>query len=473
MKRLAVVGAIVAVVAGTIFYRNWAENNRPVEVSVAEVKRGSILVEFTADGIVRGRSVDLAPKILGRVEAIRVREGEIVQEGQTLLILDRRELEAAVVEARAAARVTLIAVNQAAIALQLSQQQADAREKSARAMVAAVQAQLQQLQAGARPQEIVQVEQQVKEAEAGMGGLRKTLERARQLHSMGALPKADLDEAEARYEGALAQYRASEQALALLKSGARPEEKAAAQARLEAARADLLLAQSMQQEINLRKADRQAALARLKQAEATLARAQTSLQDVVLRAPFDGIINRIPIEVGQILSPTQPAMTLVSRRNLWVEADISDEDVGKVKNGQEVFITAPGYPGRKFKGIVQELSPQAELKPDAVLRTRILRIRVKLLEGTQLLTPGLEVDVEGKNNLASGSLVLSSDALLFQDNQNVVFVVQEDRAEKRVIQTGYYTYALTEVISGLQEGEQVVIKGKDDLQDGKQVKVKN
>lgn len=472
MKRLVIFGVIAAVVVGTIFYRNWSENNRPLEVSVAEVKQGSIPVEFTADGRVRGISVDLAPKILGRVEAIHVHEGETVQKGQVLFTLDRREWEAAVAEARAGVSAAHAVVDQSAVALSLSRQQADAREKSARAMAAAAQAQLRQLQAGARPQEIVQVEQQVAEAQAGMESLQKTLERARRLHNMGALPKAELDEAEARYEAALAQYRASEQALALLKSGARPEEKAAAQARLDAARADLQFAQSMKQEIHLRSIDRQAARARLKQAEAALARVQTGLQDTVVRAPFDGVIGRIPIETGQTLAPGQTAMSLVSRRGLWIEADVSDEDVGKVKSGQEVLITTPGYPGRKFKGIVQEIAPQAELKPDAVLRTRILRIRVKPLEGTPLLTPGLEVDVEGKNKLAEGSLVVPSDALLFQDNQNVVFVVQGERAEKRVIQTGYYTYALTEVLAGLEEGEKVVMKGKDDLQDGKQVKVK-
>lgn len=387
MKRYVVVGVIVAVVVGTILYRNWVENNRPLEVSVVLVKRGSIPVEFTADGIVRGISVDLSSKILGRVGSIRVREGETVRAGQVLFTLDRRELEAAVVESRAAVLIAQTAVNQSTIALRLSRQQTAAREKNAQAMVAAAEAQLLQLQAGARPQEIAQVEQHVKEAQAGMESLQKILERARQLYHMGALPKSDLDEAEARYEAALAQYRASEQALALLKSGSRPEEKEAAQARLHAARADLQLAQSMRQEVQLRSIERQAAFARLKQAEAALSRVQTGLQDTVVRAPFDGVISRIPIEMGQTLAPGQAAMNMVSRSKLWIEADISDEDVGKVKSGQEVLITTPGYPGRKFKGIVQEIAPQAELKPDAVLRTRILRIHVKPLEGMQLLTP--------------------------------------------------------------------------------------
>lgn len=472
MKRFVVVGVIVAVVVGTILYRNWAENNRPLEVSVVPVKRGSIPVEFTADGIVKGISVDLSPKILGRVESIRVREGETVRAGQVLFTLDRRELEAAVVEARAAVLIAHTIVNQSTIALRLTRQQSVAREKNAQAMVAAAQAQLRQLQAGARPQEIAQVEQQVKEAQAGMESLQKTLERARQLHRMGALPKADLDEAQARYEAALAQFRASEQALALLKSGARTEEKEVAQARLHAARADLQFAQSMRQEVQLRTVERQVALARLKQAEAALVRAQTNLEDTMVYAPFDGVISRIPIETGQTLAPGQAAMNMVSRRDLWIEVDVSDEDVGKVKSGQEVFITTPGYPGRKFKGIVQEIAPQAELRPDAVLRTRILRIRVKPLEGMQLFTPGLEVDVEGKNKVAGGSLVIPSDAMLFHDNQNIVYVVQGEQVEKRVVQTGYYSYAMTEVLAGLQEGEKVVVKGKDDLQDGDRVVIR-
>lgn len=471
MRRRAVVLGVILVAAAAAGYRYWAKGSQPADVEVAAARRRAITSSFSADGVVKGKAVDLAPRAAGRVAAILVAEGEAVRSGQILLRLEDREFRAGLREAEAAAHAAQAALDQAEAALVLTRGQSRAREAQARARLSAARAQLQQALAGPRPQEIAQAQQQVNLARANLTAAEQALRRARELHARGGIARAELDEAEARHEVAQAQYRAAVEALDLVRAGARPEEIALARAQVDAAAAEVEAAGSARDEVRLREADVAAARARLAQARAAVEGARSLLAGATLEAPFDGTIARLSVELGQVASPALPAVTLVDTRNLWISAEIAGEDAAKVRADQEVAVTVSAYPGRRLRGRIVDLAPQAELKPDITLRTRIVRARVQLLEGADLLRPGLEVDIEGESTVVGSALVVPSDALLFRENRNTVFVVEGGIARLREVRPGYSTYALTEILGGLGEGDLVVVAGKDGLADGRRVRI--
>lgn len=471
MKRWRIVIGIVLAISVVTAYALWSRSGGQTQVEVSRVNRGPITASFTADGVVKGKTVNIAPKIAARIEAILVKEGQSVKSGEVLLKLDDRDLRAGLGEARAALRAARAGLKQAEAALSLTRQQVASREAQAEAVLRGAQAHLQQVLSGARPQEVAQAQQQVEQARANLTAAEGGLRRARDLHVKGAISRAELDEAEARYDVARAQFRAAGEALEMVKVGARTEEITAARAQVEAAKAGVEAARSSRGEVRLRETDAEMARARVAQAEAAVEAATSLLASATLRAPFDGTISRVTAEVGELASPGLPVVTLFDPTELWITSDVADEDAAKAQNSKEVIVTAPAYPGRRFRGRIEELAPQAELKQDAALRTRIVRIKVRLLEGMDLLRPGMEVDVEGEGTIASAALSVPSDALLFRDNRNMVFLVEGGIAHLREVKVGYTTHATAEILEGLKEGDLVVVKGKDGLQDGRRVRI--
>jgi RND family efflux transporter MFP subunit len=471
MRSRLVAFSLVIVLAAGLGYRVWSRTNTPVDVAVAEVRRDSITSSFSADGIVKGKSVEIAPRAAGRVAAILVAEGESVRRGQALIRLDADDLRAALREAEAAERGARAVLSQAQTALTLTRQQVTARVAQARAQLAAAEAQLQQVVAGARPEQIAQAEQQARSARAVLVAAEHAVRRARALYANGAVPRADLDEAEARYAVAAAQHRAAEEALGQVRAGARPEEVTAARAQVDSARAALDAAAGGYTEVRLRQADVETARARVDQSRAVVERTSALLAGAEVVAPFGAIVSRVDVEVGQIVSPALPVLTLVDPRELWVSADIADEDAAKARPGLRVEVTVPAYPGRRFQGWILEVAAAAETKIDAALRTRIVRAKIRLDEGAELLRPGLEVDVEGDARVVESALVIPSDALVFGETGNIVFVIDKGVARVRDVRVGYTTYAMTEILRGLTEGELVVVTGKDALADGRRVRI--
>lgn len=418
MRRWIFIGLVSVLVVAGYFY--WAHAWRTVPVKVVQARRGPLTGTFSADGLVKGRTVFIASKFSARIESIVVKPGQAVKAGDVLIRLEDGGLLEGLHEAEAARTAAAAALEQA-------------------------RAQWEQVKAGPRPQEIEQARQHMALAKANLDAAEKALARARELFDRGAVSQAELDEAVARHDSAESEHRAAEAALDLLEASARPEERAEAKAQVDSAAGNLA------------------------QADAAVRSAATLLAETTLKAPFDGTVSLIPIEVGQFAAPGVPLLTLVDARNLYVEAEVSDEDVSKVRPGLPVFVTIAAYPGRRFRAVVAEIAPHGELKPETALRTYIVRANVQLLEGAELLRPGLEVDVEGEGTIVESALLVPSDALMFEKTRNVVYVVENGRAHIREVHIGGYTYEATEILDGLKEGEPVVIAGKEALTEGQRV----
>jgi membrane fusion protein (multidrug efflux system) len=163
---------------------------------------------------------------------------------------------------------------------------------------------------------------------------------------------------------------------------------------------------------------------------------------------------------------------VATRRDLHIEAEISSEDAAKAEPGMPVTVTSPSRPGQALNAKVVSLSPVGELKPDAAIRTRIVRARVMLEKDWELFRPGMEVDVQGERVLKR-ALAVPNDALAFSGESAVVFVVERDGvARSRPVVVGMSNARLTEIVSGLRAGERVVVDGKDELKDGDRVRVR-
>lgn len=461
--------ALVAVIGAVMVIGRM--NRTPPYVSATAVRESDIRGSFTAEGVVKSKEYNLSPEMAGRIASISVKEGDPVHAGQALLVLDSAQAMGAVRQAQSAIQTAESTVREARAGYSLARDQIESRINSASARIREAEARLQRVKQGARRQEIEVAEHRLEQLEATDTAARKDYDRASALFKEGAVARATLDAAEARYRAADSDVEAQKDAIALLKSGATRPEIREAQSAIDSAQVDHKGAVRGRDELKGRLEAIASASSRVAEARAALSQAETVIPKLTLRAPVDGVVVRVNSETGMMASPATFVITLGTRQDIRIEAEISSEDAAKAKRGMPVTVTSAAWPGQRFPAQIKSLSESGELKPDAAIRTRIIRARISLDEGFARFKPGVEVDVEGEAILKQ-ALVVPSDALVYEGTKTSVWVLDGGIVTRREVKVGFATAEITEVVSGLKAGAQVVTKGKEVLKDGEAVRVR-
>jgi HlyD family secretion protein len=329
MKRIVIVAVLVllAAVGGTW----WWLNRRP--------ESGPIVLT----GNVEVRQVNLGFKVAGRIQSLKVDEGDSVTEGQVLAQLEKVYFHDSIA--------------------QLTAQRDQAK------------ANLAKMQAGNRPEDIAQAQANVKEKEATLANAKITLDRAEQLLTRAVGTQKAFDDAHAAYREAEARLNSAREALRLMRAGFRSED-------IDAARAQL--------------ADR----------EAALQVALRQFADADLTAPSRGVVLSRVREAGAIVAAGETVFVLSLTDPVWVRSYLSELDLGRVRPGMEVSvrIDTPGTP--LLKGRIGFISPTAEFTPKTVetreLRTALVyRIRIIVPDAGDILRQGMPVTVSVLDAAAS------------------------------------------------------------------------
>ena len=176
---------------------------------------------------------------------------------------------------------------------------------------------------------------------------------------------------------------------------------------------------------------------------------------IVLSSPVDGVVSEIGVREGQ----SAPTGTLLFRingtRSLWLEAAVPQAVVTGIEADTPVEASVDARPGETFRGRVESVLPQI----DAGSRTQRVRIVLDNLEGT--LAPGMTAQVSLRPAAQTEQPLVPSEALIGMGAQARV-IVQDDKGvfHPVAVRTGRSAGGMTEVVSGLQGGEKVVVSGQ-------------
>jgi RND family efflux transporter MFP subunit len=459
------------IVIGTIAFFLLRKSGPP-QVEVVVVARGNIETSYTAAGVVKGQTTGLSPRAAGTIESVLVTEGQHVKRGDTLIRLNSADVQAAIREAQAAQRATSEQLRQIEARRTSAKREIDARIAAAQKSLAVANAELQRVMAGPQPELILQAEQRAEQARAQRDQLQSEAERARRLFAQDAIARAELEAIESKLRAAIAEVAAADAAVSALKSTPTDEDVAAAKASVAAAEANVNLAESGKAQLAVFDAEAYAVRAEVERVRATIERISRQMDDLQIKAPADGVIAKLDAKVGENVSPLIPVIHLSASSSTFVEAEIGDQDSAKVFVGQAVDVTTASLPGRKFRGEVVSIAPEAELKLDAAIRVRILRARVVVDDAESVFRVGMEVDVSGIGVAAKDALVIASDAVFVDETGTAVWVVEGNIAKLRRVRLGFSDFERTEVLEGLKEGDTVVTNGKDLLSDGMSVEIR-
>jgi RND family efflux transporter MFP subunit len=294
---------------------------------------------------------------------------------------------------------------------------------------------------------------------------------------------ARLDDATPRKQLALAEARLSSQRRALAEMEVRLRE-----ARLSQQRMRRLLEQgvSTQAQVDAANAEADSLAARLEvgRQDVAVAEREVSLrrqdvEDTVIRAPFSGVAVSKDAQPGEMISPVSAGggftrtgiCTLVDMKSLEIEVDVNESYIQRVRPGQRAMATLDAYPDWQIPSRVIMPVPTADRQKATVK----VRLAFDALDPRILPDMGVKVAFLSDDAEAAAPrravVVIPRKAVRKEGEQDVVFVVQGDRVERRAVGLSPAPGDEAVVLSGLAAGERVVIEGPPDLKDGAAVAV--
>jgi HlyD family secretion protein len=200
-----------------------------------------------------------------------------------------------------------------------------------------------------------------------------------------------------------------------------------------------------------------AAVAGIAQARASVELASRQLGLTVIRAPFDGVLADLSVELGEYTTPSPPGMPippvidLIDPASIYVSAPMDEVDSARIQPGQPARLSVDPYPGRTFPGSVQRIAPYV-LDREEQNRTVEIEVGFDPIPSLRLL-PGTSADVEVILEARENVLRVPTPALL---EGNRVMVVEGGKLAERRLRIGLKNWDWTEVLSGLAPGDAVV-----------------
>jgi RND family efflux transporter MFP subunit len=214
--------------------------------------------------------------------------------------------------------------------------------------------------------------------------------------------------------------------------------------------------------------DQQLALERtqaeLEEAEARLGLAEHDLEEHRIVAPFPGVVSQIHSDVGSYVKRGDPIIEL--KRVDWMIAlcTVNERDLRHVHEGATARVTLPAFPGRTFEGLVWKVIP------DALVASRSFPVKILLRNPHVELKPGMSARVAFVRQLER-ALLIPKDAVIRNGNEDLVWVVRDNVAERRTVELGTPFGDRWHVRTGLEPTDAVIVTGNEFIDSGARVQV--
>jgi HlyD family secretion protein len=290
--------------------------------------------QLTLSGNIEAHESLVSFKVQGRIVDLPVEEGQSVETGTLLARLDDADYRQKV---------------------RIDEANVHVRESN-----------LALLLAGTREQELKASEQTMLDAQADLQQKKIDYDRAQRLFGNDEVSAQDRDLAETARKRAEATFLAAQQRYNQAVEGSRKEDIAIARANVT-------------------------------EAGATLGLSRVNLDYTTLLAPAAGVITVRQAELGEVVVPGTPVVTLADLDHIWLRAYIAEPDLGRIRWGQDATVTTDSYPGKQYRGRISFISSTAEFTPKSVQTykervTLVYRIKIDVDNPNHELKPGMPAD---------------------------------------------------------------------------------
>jgi len=210
-------------------------------------------------------------------------------------------------------------------------------------------------------------------------------------------------------------------------------------------------------ELDVSRAQVELGKAKVREAEEKLKAIKVSHTYTKIYAPITGYISAVATQEGETVVSGLSAPNLITiidpaKLEMWIYVD--ETDIGRVKPGLRVEYWVDAYRDKVYKGVVDRIYPQPELKENIVYYLAIVKIDpADALTLKPEMTSHVKIIIEEKKNV----LVVPNGAVRFEDRKNVVYVRSAGKMTRQEVVPGVRDQHYTEIISGLSEGQEVIV----------------
>jgi HlyD family secretion protein len=214
--------------------------------------------------------------------------------------------------------------------------------------------------------------------------------------------------------------------------------------------------------------------------EARIQEAQQAVDNCTIRAPYTGIVVSKDAQVGEMVSPVSAGggftrtgiATIVDMNSNEIEVDVNESYIARVQPGQPVTAVLDAYPDWEIPSRVRTIIPSADRQKATV------KVRVSFLKLDPRILPDMGIKVtflgaeQKKPSGAAPTVLIPQTAVRDDNGKTIVFLVKDDKVERRAVTLGGNRGSDREVIAGVTAGDTLVVKGPGNLRDGQNVEVK-
>ena len=223
--------------------------------------------------------------------------------------------------------------------------------------------------------------------------------------------------------------------------------------------------------------------AQLKVMRARVDQIRINMTDMVVRAPFDGVVATKNTEVGEVISsvtigqiagtlPSGAIATIVDLRTLEVEADINENTLAQLREGQPAEVSVDAFPGQKWKGFLRQIIPTADRSKG------IVKVKVAIIDPSDRLLPEMASTVSFLQTARTDAelrepakLWIPMPAIIDGQPRKVAVVNDQHRVVLKAVTTGAVRENRVEILSGLREGDRLITRQADAVKPGELVRL--
>jgi multidrug efflux pump subunit AcrA (membrane-fusion protein) len=309
----------------------------------------------------------------------------------------------------------------------LDAREAEAAVAQSKASLEAAAARLKQVKATSEEA----VQSQIQQSKATLELAESDLKRAQELLDKNFISRQQLDEARTKYNVAKAGYELVLNSL-----------------RQKTWENDIALAE-----------------AQVRQAKANLDMTQAQLANLIILSPMNGGVTKRHVDPGTMLKDTTPILTIMDLSEVKMVVNVIEKEFVRLQKGQAVKITVTAFPNRTFQGRIAIITPALELQ------SRTAEIQISVPNPGYVLNPGMFGRAEILIRSDPQALLVPIQAIVTQEDKDVVFVLKDGKAYRRLVQKGLTKDTFVEITQGLKAGEQVITAGHGFLKDGSPVRL--
>ena len=410
MKKL--LALIVTLIIFAALYFNKSESEAPLKpkFKFAKVSQGPISVQISATGIVEPNfKVEVKSKASGEVLSFPKHEGDKVKKGTLLLQLDKSDEKRNVDKAKSDLSSSTAKLKKAETALLLQKTKYKSDIKTA--------------------------ESEVQKAISNLKESQDKLKRQTELFNQKVVSQESLESSQTLYE--------------------------VNQQKLIQAESQLQQAKDSIHDIAMKENEIELVNTEVQRAEIALDEVEERLEETEIFAPITGIIIEKLVEVGQIIASGisnvnggTALATIADMSRLFIIADIDETDIGSVRIGHAVTITADAFPDKKFKGLVKRIAPQGLVENSIT----IFKVKIEVLgKGRKILKPMMSANINIVTDHVENTILTSRAGIREGDNEKFAMVLKNDKPEKVIIKTGIRNPIQVEILSGLNPDDEVIL----------------